>query len=275
MFDQRFGGQSPYYFNNGFGPAQQYAAVRKPRFTNPLTEEDKKMLKAQGGFSLFVSDKDMKRAMCTHKDGDQFSLRENADGSHTCWVCGKTFNLVDMSKENVEQITKDFSDILDSIKTYYLDIPEGVVKEFFQMMPFIEKTPDIYDIARNNFHSYENPMVGQYNQGNQLFGMYDSISSPGYMYNPGFGYQQPMGYPQQGFAPQGYTAPVVPNNATPVGGFGYVDNGMPPGSVPVQNQQCAPAQNQQPVTPVSPIPQPGSQAQNPVETVQQTKTFAV
>ena len=57
-----FNGQGQSFYGNGFGPGQQYAAARKPRFTNPLTEEDKKSLKSQGGFSLIVSDKDMKKS---------------------------------------------------------------------------------------------------------------------------------------------------------------------------------------------------------------------
>lgn len=282
------------FYGNGFGPAQQYQAMRKPRFTNPLTEEDKKMLKTQGGFSLFVDDKDMKRALCTHKDGDQISLRENADGTQTCWVCGKTFNIVDTTPETVTDITNQFLDVLESIKTYYLDIPEGVVKEFFQMIPFIAKTPEIYKLALDNFHSYENPMTSAYNQGNQLFGMYDSMSSPGYAYNPNF--QQPMmgygmGMPQQPqYAPQGYTMPApMPNGAQPVGGFGYVDNGMMPGTTPVQMSfgQPAPAQAapqqapQQPAQPAA-MPQPGTNVQppqagqtTPTDQVNQTKTFAI
>ncbi len=281
MFNNNLGGG--YFYNNGFGGGQQYQAARKPRFTNPLTEEDKKMLKTQGGFSLFVDDKDMKRAMCTHKDGDQISLRENPDGSQTCWVCGKTFNMVDATTETVADITNQFLDTLESIKTYYLDIPEGVVKEFFQMIPFIAKTPEIYKLALDNFRSYENPMTSQYNQGNQLFGMYDSISNPGYAYNPNF--QQPMmgGYgmmPMQPqapqYVPQGYAAQPMPAGSTPVGGFGYVDNGMAPGSVPVQTAPVAPA------APAQPIPQPAANVQPPAaggaapqETVNQTKTFAI
>lgn len=269
---------SPYFYGNGFGPAQQYQAARKPRFTQPLTVEDRKALQSQGGFSLFVDDKDMKRAMCTHKDGDQISLRENPDGSRTCWVCGKTFNLIDATPETVADITNQFLDTLESIKTYYLDIPEGVVQEFFQMIPFIAKTPEIYKLAVDNFHSYENPTVNQFNQGTQLFGMYDSMSAPGFMYNPNFqqpmmgGYGMGMGMPQQPqYIPQGYTAQPMPNGAQPVGGFGYVDNGMPAGSVPVQ---------------AAPIPQPQAPIQQPqagtapaqaapTDVVNQTKTFAL
>lgn len=278
--NNNFGATNPYFYNNGFGNAQQYQAARKPRFTNPLTEEDKKMLKSQGGFSLFVNDKDMKRAMCTHKDGDTISLRQNADGSSTCWVCGKTFNLVDASPETVNEITSQFLDTLESIKTYYLDIPEGVVKEFFQMIPFIAKTPEIYKLALDNFHSYESPMLNSYNQGAQMFNMYDTMNSPGYMYNPNFqqpmmGYGFGMGMPQQQpqYVPQGYTVPQpMPAGAQVVGGFGYVDNGMAPGTTPVQAAPVA----AQPA--VSPIPQPGTAnaAQSaPTDVVNQTKTFAL
>ena len=120
-------------------------------------------------------------------------------------------------------------------------------------------------------------MMTNYNQGNQLFGMYDSISNPGYMYNPNF--QQPMGYgygmpqvPQ--YVPQGYTVPQpMPANAQPVGGFGYVDNGMPAGSVPVQT---APAQAPQQMMPQPNVQQPGTaNATAPTDVVNQTKTFAL
>lgn len=262
---------NPGYFYN---QAQQYQAARKPRFTNPVTPDDRKLFNAQAGFSLFVDDKEVKRATCTHKDGDTISLKLNPDGTHTCWICGKTFELVDASQEAVAEITNQYLNVLESIKTYYLDIPESVVKEFFQMIPFIAKTPEIYKLAVDNFHSYEGPMTNAFNQGNQFFNMFDAINSPNYMYNPY--QQQPMGYgmpqaPQ--YVPQGYTAPQpMPMGAQPVGGFGYVDNGMAPGTVPVQT---APPVSQ-PV--VSPIPQPGNAnaAQtNPTDVVNQTKTFAL
>lgn len=260
-----FNGQGTFY-GNGFAPGQQqYMAARKPKFTNPLTEEDKKSLKNQGGFSLIVSDKDMKKAICTHKDGDQISLRENSDGTVTCWICGETFSLVDLQESGVENITKEFIDVLQSIKTYYLDIPDGVVREFFQMIPFIQKTPEIFKIATNNFQSYENPMTTPMNQSYQMFGMYDAISNPAYSFNPGYGgFGQPA--PMQGYnapmgaVPQYAMGQQMPQNTQPVGQFGYVDNAAP-----------APAAPQ--AAPVTPIPQPTGAA--PTEAVQTTKTFAL
>lgn len=272
MFANNFNNQNPYMFGGMFPQGQQYTPNRKPRFTNPLTEEDKKSLKTQGGFNLLVDEKDMKKAICTHKDGDQISLKPNEDGTFTCWICGETFNLLDMQKQSVEEVTNNFIDILQSIKTYYLDIPAGVVTEFFQMIPFIKKTPEIYQIALNNYHGYETPMTGPNYPNNNMFGMYDAMANPGYAYNPNYGYQQPMGFAPQYQPPMGYqppqypqgmpmgAAPTMPQNAQPVGQFGYVDNSAPVGSVPPQN------------APVSPIPQPGSGAS---DTVQTTKTFAL
>lgn len=265
----------------GYGQAQMYNAPQKtPRFTNPLTEEDKKSLRNDAKFSLYVSDKDMKRAICTHKDGNQISLKENADGTVTCWICGETFRMVDAGENEVKAVTTDFVDVLNSIKTYYLDIPEGVVREFFQMIPFIEKTPEMYDLALKNFKSYEMVTPTMYNPSQQLFNFYDQVSAPGYYMPPYGGFQQPQqGYgfaPQQPAfqqpvygAPQGYAAPM-PQNVQPVGGFGYVDNGMAPGMVQAQS---AP---QQPAAPVTPMPQPGTPAaQAPTDVVNQTKTFAI
>lgn len=281
MYNNQFG--APSFYGNNFMTGQQYNAIRKPRFTNPLTEEDRKLLQSRGKFSLHVDEYDEASSKCTHRDQNGLTIVENQDGSFTCNQCFRRFNLVEMKLEDVQMVTSQFLDILESTKAFYLDMPPNVVTEIFQMIPFVEKIPQIYKMALDNFNSYSSPLNTPYTNGNQTFGMYDALNNPGFMFNtaPSYGFQQPMynQYQNQPFNNGMYQQPMfnnqmqaqstgIPNGAQMAGGFGYMDNGMPVGAAQAQVTQQQPQSNVAP----TPFSQPNK---NPQETIEQTKTFSV
>ena len=213
-----YGNQAPYgypYQQNGYAFNQ---APKLPNPTNPLTEEEKQILKQKNPqFSLAVSQIDNLQAICTHRDpktGNQ--LHKNPDGTVTCDTCHNTFRFVENpNPESIEMIFRQACDCLETIKAMYVDIPDDVARTYFQMIPFLKKAPQLFKIALEHYNRYANPsLVGmdQYG-GNNAVAMYGALfgspmaMNPGMM-NPGMmmnqpmpgatmGYNPAMGYPQQ------------------------------------------------------------------------------
>ena len=238
-----------YQNNNNFGggmgypqypnPGVQYAPRQQAKMTQTLTAEQIKKLRGTGAsFDLHISQPEMWKAICTHKENGNIVLVENADGTVTCPICGETFTVSYLDNNQVAEAVAIVNDICQSVKTMYLDIPEEMATQYFQIIPLLNKLPKLYEIAKNNFNMYDqsNPVM----QGNSAFGFnaLNAFTSPAFgqgmmggnpaLYNPGYVPQpQYYGVPQQ-----------------PVGNpFGYNDPGYQV-QVPQQNQQ-QPAQTQQ------------------------------
>lgn len=223
-----------------------YGQVKVPGYTNPLSQEQiKKMRNNGGGFSLKVDQDQINRAICTHRDPatKQHTLIQNADGTVTCTICGATFTPCDnSSKEDVEAAVRLMIDILQSAKMMYLDISDNVCADYFQMIPFIEKAPQLYQIAVDNMRQYDQPAInGQY--GSNAFGMLNMITNPmqqnmmGMPMQPGM-MQQPM---MGGMMPQ--QTPFMQQQAAMV-------NGGNPFMAP-QAQAPQQATDQQPAQPTA------------------------
>ena len=130
----------------------------------------------------------------------------------------------------------------------YRELPAAAFREYFQIIPLIEKIPQLFEFAAKDFakHEYNAWSYNNYNMGGAaMFQNLSNMFAPnmnapqgGYMGQPqqapmGFGYQQgfapqqPMGYPQQ----MGQPAPI--GNA-----FGYPGASM---GQPQQPQGYAPS----------------------------------
>lgn len=198
-FQQQFGG--PGFQQQGVG----YAAQRRtPNFTQPLDPET--IRKMRGGnnkrFTTKITKEEQNRAICTHKDPDrnnEFSFIDENDGSVTCYICGANFMLEDYTREQVSIAVDNVLDIIQNIKTVYVDIPMNVATEYMTMMVFLEKLPELYEIAYNNFDSYDRS--SHFNQNTNAFGVFNSIMSPGYggymQQQPGINTGYNQGYQQQ------------------------------------------------------------------------------
>lgn len=179
-----YGGNYGYNMYGGYtNPGVRYNTVRPPKITQPLTQADMEELRrTSGGFNMQVEPLEMKAAICTHKDQNgNIVLMENPDGSSTCAICGKTFNLVAADTESIQKSVNEILDVLQSVKTYYLEIPENYVKGYFAMIPYLEKLPAFYKVAVDNFNRYEAVPVNQ-NYSASGFDIYNSLGTN--PYNP-------------------------------------------------------------------------------------------
>lgn len=186
------------YNNNYPFVAQGYNMVpQKPKNTNPITNEQLAELRQKGGgLSLAPTKEEMYQAMCTHRDlvTGESRLVENGDGTVTCTMCGSTFRILNVDQEQVKEAIELAADVLENTKVLYLDIPEQVCKDYFKILPFLKKAPDLYKVASDNFKQYEgiNPM--SYEGSNNIFARYNMMTGPTM---PQYGYaQQPMAQPQ-------------------------------------------------------------------------------
>ena len=193
-----------------------YAKPKLPNPTNPLSKEEMALLKQKSPqFTLAISQVDGLKAICTHRDENGETLRQNADGTVTCTICGSTFTPVNADMKSVEQIFKAVIDCLETMKIMYMDIPNDVVKQYFQMIPFLEKGPQLFKIANDHYSQYRNPSVmnANYNNGGNAFAIYSALMNPGMAMGMGMPQQVPYGQ-QPGVAP-GMPQPMAPQQPVP------------------------------------------------------------
>ena len=235
MFNQFQNPQQPFY--NGYA----YGARPTPKCTQPVTPELQKMLNQQSNeLDIRISNTDKIKNWCTHKEPTtgRIALVDNQDGTVTCRVCGETFHLVDdMKEEEVKATCQKTKDILQTAKLMFLDAPDEFIRAYSQTLSMIDKLPELYKRAYNNFTMYEaytgsiyqsNPNVNAFAAANGILGGFNIFNQQ----NPyGYGYapQQPMMYPNgYGYAqyPQAQN-PMMPNQP----------------QAPVQGQPQAPVMN--------------------------------
>ena len=256
-------GVYPNQFAYGQQPAAYGYGVPRPqaRNTQPLTPDQiAKLRQDVNAFDMKVDQEDLWRAACTHKEKNGAStLIQNNDGTYTCTICHETFQMCESSPEEINAAVKTLVDMLQTTKTIYLDIPEDLAAQYFQIIPLIQKFPKLWERAIKNFSMYEGTMNGV------------SPMSPGYsgfaaiqnlLTNPyaGFNYGQPMTAPQQ--QPMyGYGMPVQ----QPMYGYGQpmaapqmMDPTANPMAYGVPGAATMPAQQAAPAPGVMPgVPQPG------------------
>ena len=288
------GGQQPGYPNGMYGYTYGFARPQAKN-TQPLTPDQIAALRRNGNaFDMKVTQEDLWAAACTHKEKNGNStLIQNADGTWTCTICHETFKMCENSREEIEAAVNQLIDMLQTSKTIYLDAPEGLVSQYYQMIPLLRKFPDLWDRAMKNFAMYEgtatgvNPMAMGYSGFNALGAL---MANPygGFMPTMGQmptvpGYPQPMpGYPQQPAAPAapvGYPGyPTMPGYPTQVPDMtgNPMAYGAPVGVNPAPPTAPAPGvmpgYPQQPAAPAAPAAAPANNGQTEV---QQQKVFNV
>ena len=200
---------------NGMIPNTQ----TQPKTVNWLSAEQIASLqKGLSQFSLSVDPQDLIKGQCNHYTSTGASaLIADQDGSGgcTCSICGTHFTPREYSNEEITTSVDNILDVLNTIKVMYLSIDPHAATEYFQIIPFIQKIPALYNIAINDFKKYEG--VDNFVQGSNQnpFNIFSMMTVPGYgmgmMQQPNYGYapqmpqQQPMynGFAQQnpGFNP--------------------------------------------------------------------------
>lgn len=219
------------YGNNGMVPNPN--AQQMPVVSNWLPADKYAMLqKIQDQFKLSVSEEELVKGQCNHYYANGTSaLIPSPDGSGgcTCAICGTTFHSHDFTEDDVKNATQNILDILNTIKVMYLSIDKNAAMEYFQIIPFLEKIPALYNIAVNDFKKYEGVSSFVPNNQQNPFNVLSFMMGAPMMGQPMMAGQPPMGYPQApvyGQAPIGYQQPntqqpvgVVPQGAAQPAGF--------------------------------------------------------
>lgn len=276
----------PQYNNNNYGYTY---GVAKPqaRNTQPLTQEQITKLRSNStGFDMKVDQIDLLRAVCTHKEKNGASaLIQLEDGRQRCTICGEEFNLVTISDHDLEEKVNGVIDILQTIKTIYLDIPDKLAEGYFQLIPLLKKLLALWKLSVSNFSQYENYMdnpVNTMGPGYSGFAAMQTLLTNPYsnvMTQPY--YQQPIySAPQQPVQPQYnmYQQPVAPAQAPNYNPMAYGAPQQPvapaPGVIP-----GAPQPAPQMVTPTAPVAEEVAvqpqQTVQPQGEIQQQSTFNV
>lgn len=272
-----------------------------PRNIQALTDEEVNVLKNSRPANIIniaVDDKDVLRAMCTHKQNSQDVVQLVNDGSGDVWcpICQERWNPEQLNKEEVEELVNRLINQMQNAK-WVGDLPVELTRQLFTLMPLLKKYPEIHAYAMDNFNKFssQNPYVSA--QDASVYGAYNSLFAPSYgaYMNPQMPYQpvNPQAQqPQMAQQGQGYyfqqnnVGQQVPQGQTPVGNP-YVNPmqapmGYDPNAVNQQfNQQAAMMMNgygqpQYPMgyQPVAPNVQQPQAQQNaaPAATTTETQT---
>lgn len=152
-------------FNNNGMPMGSFYGQNKmvaPQNTQPLTQAEQNELKKKSPtFTTELTREELLRSYCTHRNKDGSALSPNPDGSATCTICGEVvaFPPEGYTKEEVQEIVMKFDNLLNVIKCEYFDIPPQIVKDFFQIIPYVKRVPALYNLAMQNFNSYSNKNI--------------------------------------------------------------------------------------------------------------------
>lgn len=225
-----------------------YNTVQAPVMNNFLTPEDFASLQTNPMFPTKLSMLDYKRAICTHKVNGIIALEKTNNGEHRCTGCGSEFWLYDLNTpiETIEKVCKNMHDLLQSIKVYFLNVPD-TMKEIYMIIGFIPKIPLLWQTAKKTFETASNVTFNglQNNMDQNSFAVLGSIFGQGSMM-PGamWGQTQPTMVPPMA-AYQMPQQPGMPMGAQP-NPYGYQPQ-MAPQVNPMMPQQPAMMAPQAPV----------------------------
>ena len=189
----------PGYFSYG-APTPQ----NKPS----LTAEEMKLIASQNPsrIDIAISETDKYRAICNHKDQnkiDRVVQLNDGSGDVFCPICNCRWSSENLSKEEVKELCDKLISAMQNAK-WVGDYGVQLTREYFAMIPLLEKFPDLYEYAMKQFNKYCS--TNGYTSANDaaIYSQYNNLMgfSSGYGYNP-----QPQVYytnPGQGY----YGAPA-------------------------------------------------------------------
>lgn len=170
--------------NNNYGGYSYTGGAPIHKQPSTLTaEEYNRLVKQENPFSLALTEVEVLRAICNHRtpDGLGDTLLATSNGQMKCQVCGYEFIPLDsteIDKEGIVASTKVIIDILQTIKLLFVDMPTEVHREYFQIIPLIEKIPALFDLATKNFQKYETNNGWNYRNSNMgTMNLFQMLSS--------------------------------------------------------------------------------------------------
>lgn len=233
----------------GYAPQQP----SRPQMTNPLTPEQKELLaKNEDAFDLKISPEEIAKAICTHKDSTTgtFACVSSPDGTVTCKICHQSFRPNDVDEEFVQKSVETIKNTLQTCKYIGVDLNNDVIRQFFAIMPYLDRVPKLYRLVNKIFNKYnqQNP-VTPVNNGQNIVGMYNMLTNPsvpigGMAYGYG-GYGMPQQTPftsmQNNMVAGGNPFYQQPVQQPPYGFNPYMGQAMPqqPAQAPMMNQPVA------------------------------------
>lgn len=262
-----YGNYDPFAQNNNGGT--MYANRQMAAFTNPLSAQVRQELsKNNEAFSLLVTEDELNRAICTHRNPDAKDFTIVPEGDHLkCTICGARFRLDELTEQQVKKIVDDFENLLQAAKMFYIDCPEAVAKQYYSMIPFVRKAAKMYNISLNNYKRYmgAGQVNNTYDQYNPVASFVSTINGLGMPTGP-MNMGNPNPYQQQYYGGNPNTAysnmpapggnPYIANGGgyqgqSPMGNFQPMGMNPNPGVMqpptqqpPVQNQNNNPAPQQ-------------------------------
>lgn len=208
-----FDGNQGYNFGGGFNNFNGFQGQQVQPIKNALTDEQIKTLQQTGtSFSLGLTERDVLRAKCTHRQpgGMKDSLVFDPNtGLARCTICGYEFRPID-ADTNIEDILDSVAriiDILQTIKILFPTLPADAVGEYFQIIPLLEKIPELFKLAVKEFAKGDiNPWSYSSNNmgGAAMFANLVNSFGNGFATQPAYGQPQFMNPPmnQQFVTPQ-------------------------------------------------------------------------
>ena len=270
-------GYGNYGYQGGFYPGGfMYQEQPKINMTQGLTKDQLNALRKTGGFDLNISQEDLWRSFCTHRQDDKFTVSIDDEGNMICALCGTKFKPFEGTVAEARELVEKVIDLAETTKMQSITLPPQTIQDFFQIEPMLKKLPELFSLSQNDrkrafpsndayiygqdnnaFMAYQNmvnPLAGNgyydpammYNQ--PVFGAQAPMGQP--MMNQQFGYQQPMNQqmPQQGYPNPAMGQPMMNQQ------FGYQQPQgnnpfmAPQAQAPAPVQQTAPTQEQVTVT---------------------------
>jgi len=223
----------------------------------PLSQAEIDMLMNEASKTEWrVSEFDLMKAKCTHKDKQgNVTLVESSDDKVKCKICGEEFRLLNDDLSTIQKHTEYVIDALQTIKTLYLDAPEQLSNNYFQIIPMLQKTSLLYKKAADNLAQHDNSqsasiyptnfntdpnswqMMNSIVAGNMSYGMPNPVQP-----NPALNQPVPGVWVNGQFIPQnsmGYPGGINPMTGAPMAATPQVQPQAPqvPNIPPVQPQQ--------------------------------------
>ena len=223
-----------YPYNNGYQQAPfgyNYGTPRpQAKNTQPLSKEEiEELRRGNDRLSLNIPKEELMKCACTHREANGTNaLVDKGNGVFKCSICSAEFKPFDGSNDDIRFAIKQLLDMLQTAKMIYLDAPDELIRQYFQIIPMLERFEKLWNVAMDNFSKYDGysgepiPTYGTF--GNAFTALNAVLTNPysgfmqqGMMYNANptmFNnqYMQPqqqqMGYPQQ--MPQGQQYMVGP-----------------------------------------------------------------
>ena len=233
------------------------AVPQLPVFTNPMTEEEHKLLMSDGGFNTTRNKLDVVRDMCTHKHNGQITVFERKDDHLAqCYYCGKVWEMKDnYTHEDVENLVTEIICVIETIKTFLPNVSPDLARQLFAALGMIELIPSMFDYAMDTLNKMKqisggimpNQNSDYANTMNALFGLTGAVSPymPAYgnymasqMYN-----QNPAYYNYMQQQAQAYGAPAAPMQMGAPAPAAPMQMGGPAPAAPMQMGAPAPAAN--------------------------------